>query len=187
MGTLYSALLASGMVALSSTQTGTYLAQAAIASSRASVSQCQEDYRDWRVACFVVPERTECTLQQHLVDERRHQNVLDIELGAPDEGMLGGTLVLPLGIAIDRETSLQVDDSADRRVVNIQTCLPVGCVARLAFDRDFMASLRRGAKLKVAGFAASGDGIPVTFTISLDGFPQALDRSLALMASQSMR
>jgi invasion protein IalB len=140
------------MAALSSTQTGTYLAQAAIASSRASVSQFQEDYRDWRVACFVVPERTECTLQQHLVDERRHQNVLDIELGAPDEGMLGGTLV-----------------------------------ARLAFDRDFMASLRRGAKLKVAGFAASGDGIPVTFTISLDGFPQALDRSLALMASQSMR
>jgi invasion protein IalB len=188
MGTLHIALLAFSMVSYSSAQTGPYLAtQAMIPSPGSSTSQFQEDYRDWRVACVVIPDKTECTLQQHLVDERRQKNVLDIELGARTAGKLDGTLVLPLGIAIDRETSLQVDDGADKRIVQIQTCLPAGCLARIAFDGDFMKSLRKGVKLKVSGFAASGDGIPVTFAISLDGFPEALDRSIALMSPQSMR
>lgn len=187
MDIAYSALLAFETLSMSAfAPAGTVLTQAMV-SPTDRVVQFQEDYNDWRVACAETIGKTRCTLQQRLIDTRRRQDVLYVEIGVPDGGGLGGMLVLPLGIAIDQETSIAVDGSLQRRVIRIHTCLPEGCVARLAFDETFMTSLRTGRALKVSGFSAVGQGVPVNFSISLSGFPEALDRSIALMALQGSR
>jgi invasion protein IalB len=89
-----------------------------------------------------------------------------------------GALVLPFGLALDRGVTLQVDDAPAGPALRFRTCLPAGCVVPLSFDARLVAALRKGAALKIN--AAADNGKDAVFTISLKGFPAALDRTAVL-------
>jgi len=138
----------------------------------------QETFESWTVSCVQTGDAKRCALSQQQTDQQSRQRVLAIELnaGAPDK--VEGALVLPFGLALDRGVTLQVDDGQAGPPLRFRTCLPVGCVVPLSFDAKLLAALRKGAALKVNAVADGGKDTP--FTISLKGFPAALDRTAAL-------
>ena len=142
-------------------------------------SSLQETFDNWTVACVQQAAAKRCSLSQQQNDAQSHQRVLAIEFMAPAADQLEGTLVLPFGLALDHGVTLQIDDGPASPSQKFRTCLPVGCLVPFAFDAKTIATLRKGANLKVAALAA-GDGKEANFTISLKGFPAALDRTAAL-------
>ncbi len=146
------------------------------------VSQRQEDYQDWRVSCVETDGETRCILQQQLLNMKTNQSILSLELEMPSDGSGEGTIIMPLGMAVDRDSSLQIDDAEDLRRLKIETCVPAGCISHFEIDTDFMRAMRRARTLKVQLYSATAEGRRVTFPLSLEGFPQALDRSTALTA-----
>jgi invasion protein IalB len=139
----------------------------------------QEAYDNWTVACVQQSAAKHCSLSQQQMDSQSHQRVLAIEFSAPTADQLEGTLVLPFGLALDHGVTLQIDDGPASPSQKFRTCLPVGCLVPFAFDAKTIATLRKGANLKIAALAAA-DGKEANFTISLKGFPAALDRTAAL-------
>jgi len=137
----------------------------------------QETYENWTVACSLQGGAKRCSLSQQELDQQSRQRVLAIEL-APLADKAEGTLVLPFGLLIDRGVTLRVDDSAALPVLRFRTCVPVGCLVTLSFDGKFVAELRKGVALKIGAVADGGKD--AAFSISLKGFPAALDRTAAL-------
>ncbi len=138
----------------------------------------QETYEDWTVACVLKDAAKRCGLSQQQADQQSHQRILAIELNANSADKVDGALVLPFGLALESGVTLQVDEAPAGPSLRFRTCLPVGCVVPLSFDDKFVAVLRKGAALKVHAFADGGKD--ALFTISLKGFPPALDRTTAL-------
>lgn len=172
----FTALLLS-VSALLNVQDNPLVSYGSLATPR-SVAQRQEVHRDWRVACVETGAATRCVLQQQLVDARSNRSVVALELDASDGQSGEGVIVMPLGLAVDQEASLDV--TGQKRVLKIQTCVQVGCIARFPIDAQFMASLRTASSLTVHVVAAVDEGRPVVFSLSLDGFTEAFDRSRIL-------
>jgi invasion protein IalB len=138
----------------------------------------QETFENWTVACVLQDAVKRCALSQQQTDQQSHQRVLAIELNTFSADKADGVLVLPFGLALDSGVTLQVDDAPAGPTLRFRTCLPVGCVVPLSFDGKFVSTLRKGGALKVNAFADGGKD--AAFTISLKGFPAALDRTTAL-------
>ncbi len=138
----------------------------------------QETFESWTVACVQQSAGKRCALSQQLTDEQSRQRMLAIELSAPSADTVDGTLVLPFGLALDSGVTLQIDEAPAGRPLRFRTCLPVGCLVALSFDATEAAALRKGAALKVNAVADGGKD--AVFTISLKGYPAALDRMTTL-------
>lgn len=138
----------------------------------------QEIFENWTVACVQQGAGKRCALSQQQADQQSHQRVLAIELTAPSADRVAGTLVLPFGLALDSGVTLQVDEAPAGPRLRFRTCLPGGCLVSLSFDAGQAAALRKGAALKVNAVADGGKD--AVFTISLKGYPAALDRMTAL-------
>ena len=140
-------------------------------------SSQQEIYQDWRVACQVVTNVKSCVLtqQQYQQDGRR---VLAIELAAPGGDTVAGTLVLPLGLALDAGVILQIDEKPAMPPMRLRTCVPAGCLVDVGFDAPTLAALRGGVALKVK--ATADGGAAMSLSVSLRDFGAAFDRVAAL-------
>ena len=138
----------------------------------------QETYGDWRVACAQQNGGKVCALSQRQTDKDSRQLVLAVELSAPAADKAEGTLILPFGLSINQPITLQVDQAAAGPALHFRTCLPVGCLVGLSFDRVTVALLRKGTMLTVRATADGGQ--ETSFKISLKGFADALDRTAAL-------
>ncbi|TPI28420.1 hypothetical protein FJW07_30900 [Mesorhizobium sp. B3-1-9] len=57
--------------------------------------------------------------------------------------------------------------------------MPGGCLVDLSFDAETLASLRDGKSLKVKVVADGGK--ETNLALSLNGFPSAVDRTMALL------
>ena len=141
-------------------------------------SSLQETFDAWTVTCSVQKGAKHCTLSQQLVDQHSRQRVIAIELSIAPAATVQGTLVLPFGLALDRGVRLQIDAAPATPPLRIRTCVPLGCLVSLTFDTKFVDALRKGTNLKVNAVADTGQD--ASFTISLKGFPSALDRTAAL-------
>lgn len=86
-----------------------------------------------------------------------------------------GTLVPPLGLALDQGVVLSIDEDVFLPPLRFSTCLPQGCLVPLTFDQDAITAMRPGTALE-AKAAANGSGQEVNFSISLSGFTSALNR-----------
>jgi invasion protein IalB len=137
----------------------------------------QETHGDWRVACSQPGGKTLCTLSQQHANKESNQLVLAIELNAPSADGVEGRLVLPFGLALDRGITVQIDD-APGATLRFRTCLPIGCLVALKFDRATVASLKKGTVLTVKATTEAGQ--ETDFKISLNGFSGGLDRTAAL-------
>jgi invasion protein IalB len=138
----------------------------------------QETFENWIVACVQQGAGKHCALSQQQADQQSHQRVLAIELTASSPDAVAGTLVLPFGLALDSGVTLQIDDAPAGAPVRFRTCLPGGCLVPLSFDAARASALRKGANLRVNAVADGGKD--AVFTISLKGYPAALDRMIAL-------
>jgi invasion protein IalB len=140
-------------------------------------SAVSETYKDWSVSCVLHDAGKRCALTQTQT-QQGGQRVLAIELNAPSGNSLTGMLALPFGLALDSGASLQIDDKPPGQPLRFRTCLPAGCLIPLNFDAAMIAALRSGTALKIK--AQADGGKETVLTVSLQGFPAALDRTAVL-------
>lgn len=117
-------------------------------------SSLQETYQDWRVACQVADNAKRCVLLQQQ-NQQNGQRVLAIELNAPAGNTMTGTLVLPLGLALDAGVTFQIDDKPAMQPMRLRTCVPAGCLVNISFDAPTVTALRAGTALKIKATFAS--------------------------------
>lgn len=140
-------------------------------------SSLNETYKDWNVVCVQQGAGKRCVLSQTRT-QQNGQRVLAVELNPPAGNSISGVLLLPLGLALDAGVTLQIDDKPATQPLRFRTCVPAGCVVPLSFDAATVAALRTGTVVKLR--AAADGGKEALFSISLQGFPNALDRLVAL-------
>ncbi len=140
----------------------------------------RETHGDWIVACTAISQQTKiCAVSQQQADTRSGQRVVAIEVGVPAGDSTKVTLVLPFGVQLDKGVTVQVDDGATSSAFPFKTCLPVGCIVEISLNKQSLEAWRKGTTLKFKTVAAdSGNEVP--FTLSLKGFPGAVDRATAL-------
>jgi len=139
----------------------------------------QEIYENWTVGCAQRDGKKVCTLSQQQMDKDSRQRALAFELTAVAPEKAEGSLLLPFGLAVDREVVLQVDGGALSSPLHFRTCVPAGCLVTLAFDVRAITGLKGGNALTVKTTADGGQ--PITFTLALKGFSSAFDRTAALL------
>jgi invasion protein IalB len=141
-----------------------------------------ETHQDWTVNCRVVSQsgksRRACTLSQQQMDSKSRQRLLSIEI-APSHAGIRGLLVLPFGLALKPGVKVQIDTASTALPLSFRTCLPLGCLVDVAIDGKQLVAWRAGTALKVATVADGGQ--PTSFSISLKGFAEALDRTVELL------
>jgi invasion protein IalB len=140
-------------------------------------SALQETHGDWAVACAQPGGKKVCTFSQQQLDKDTRQRMLAIEL-RPAAEKTEGTLLLPFGLAVAREVTLQIGETTVGTPLRFRTCLPAGCVVSLSLDSKAIGELRKSKALTVRATADGGQ--PAVFTISLEGFASAMDRTAAL-------
>lgn len=101
-----------------------------------------------------------------------------MELHRPTADRADGVLILPFGVALAQGVTLQLDGAPPVGPLRFRTCLPVGCVAPIAFDARFIAFLRKGQTLALT--MAAEDGKALTIKLPLKGLGAAIDRAVAL-------
>jgi invasion protein IalB len=138
----------------------------------------REVHGDWIVLCNAQEAAKACAMQQELRVQQSGQLVLAVELQPTASGATGN-LVLPFGLSLAKGATYQIDEGS---VVPLsyRTCLPVGCVAPVAFDAMTLAALRRGTSLKVT-VSPDGDLPDMSWSASLQGFSSAYDRLSSLL------
>lgn len=144
-------------------------------------SSLDETYEDWRVSCVYREGAKRCVLSQ-VQTQQNGQRVMAVELDAPRDDTVSGVMILPFGLALEAGVTFQVDENAAMEPVRFRTCLPAGCLVPVAYDAATVAVLRAGAALKIKATTADGGSVPLS--VSLKGFPAALDRAAELLASQ---
>jgi len=139
-----------------------------------------ETHGDWTVACATPEGNVRCAVSQVQINSQNRQRVLSVELTATEGGAaVGGTLVMPFGLALDQGVVLSIDESEPLASLRFSTCLPAGCLVPLTFNMDAVTAMRAGTALKVKA-AANESGQEVNFSISLSGFTSALTRAAGL-------
>ncbi|MDB5540853.1 MAG: invasion associated locus family protein, partial [Devosia sp.] len=153
--------------------------QAPSATLPGGATSLREAFDDWQVTCTAQGATKRCALSQEQVDQNR-QRVLAIELIPAENNTLTGTLVMPFGLVLDSGITVQLDDKPLGKPLRFRTCLPAGCILPLQLDAATTNALRAGTSLKLSGLPNDGNK-PITFSISLKGFPGALSRTAALL------
>jgi invasion protein IalB len=151
------------------------MAEAQLPNGASSVS---ETYQDWQMVCTQSQDGKRCSITQQQTDSKTSQRVLGVEL-QPQGDKAEGVLVLPFGLLLDKGVALRIGEADISPSLRFRTCLPQGCLVPLSLDAKTLAALRKTATLTVNAVGATDQ--PMTLSVSLKGFGQALDRAAALM------
>ena len=143
-----------------------------------SVAPVEEMHGDWRVACAPQDGKTVCVFSQQQTNKDTGQLLLAIELRALLPDFADGTLILPFGLAVQRPIALEINDTPIGTPLTVRTCLPVGCLVAVSLDAAMIASLKKAQSLAVRTTVDGGQS--AVFTISLNGFANALERAAVL-------
>ncbi|HVX75487.1 MAG TPA: invasion associated locus B family protein [Bradyrhizobium sp.] len=144
-------------------------------------SSLQETYDDWGVSCSTPNKVVHCVAVQRQSRKENGQQLLMIELTpAKNADALTGALVLPFGLLLTSGVTLQIDGNPPAVPLAFRTCLPVGCIVPLSFDKTIAGALQTGTTLKITA-TANDTNQPVTFSVPLKGVVPALKRIKALL------
>lgn len=136
-----------------------------------------ETFQDWMMTC-VSPDGTKrCSISQQQADAKTGQRLLAVEL-QPKGDKIEGVLVLPFGILIDKGVALKIGETS-LGALRFKTCLPQGCMVPFSLDAQSVSLLRAGST-PLSITALNDAGQPLTFSVSVKGFGQALDRAASL-------
>ena len=152
------------------------------AQDTAGPSSLTETYQDWQVACSGHSKQRRCAFSQQL-RQQNGQRILAIELVPAKDGSVSGTMLLPFALELAKGVALGLDDAAAGAPLPFKTCLQAGCVVLVTLPAATVKAYRSGAALKLNMVASDSDK-PIGFSLSLNGFGAAFDRTAILLQKQ---
>lgn len=107
-------------------------------------------------------------------DKKQAQRVAEFAIGFPpaDKGKASGVLILPLGVVVDSDIKIQIDDK-DVMKFRVRYCDGGGCAAIMKLDSGLIDKMRKGKVMTVKAMAFNGKPVDVPFR--LDGLGEALE------------
>jgi invasion protein IalB len=134
----------------------------------------------WILVCGYDAEARACNLRQEQRDTASGRLVLIMEL-VPVGDDITGSLVLPLGVDLQKGVTLQVDDHAPM-VGSFQACVAqLGCAVPVSLDEGQSRELAAGETLTATFTPVNAQAI--TYSVSLKGLSGALARAAELLAN----
>lgn len=111
-------------------------------------------------------------------DKKQTQRVAEFAVGFPpaDKGKASGVLILPLGVVVDSDIKIQIDDK-DVMKFRVRYCDGGGCAAIMKLDNSLIDKMRKGKVMTVKATAFTGAPVDVPFR--LEGLGEALDAARA--------
>ena len=100
------------------------------------------------------------------------QSLISVLVG-PDARMPGRNqmlVLLPLGVSVRESVPFLIDEKFIA-LVPIETCLPAGCLMRIALSPPMVGVLRSGASMKLLALSPEGQTVPLVVPIT--GFGEA--------------
>ncbi len=138
----------------------------------------RDTFGDWALRCLRAEEGQPdpCQLYQ-LLNDTDGNSVAEISmfpLPAGNRAAAGATIVVPLETLLTQELRISVDGAAPRRYP-FTFCNRAGCVARVGFTNDEIASFKRGNAATLRMVPAAAPDEEVNLNISLTGFTAGYD------------
>ena len=142
-------------------------------------SMVTESYGDWTMTCTRPNDKVTCIVAQSQGDSQTGRRKFCVELQAPNDGRSEGFVLMPFGLSIEAGVTFKLDEQVLGKGAPYTMCVSDGCLVSIGFPTVALDGMRNAKKLFVTGQKASGSE-PATITVPLEGFPQALDRAVAL-------
>lgn len=142
-------------------------------------SSVTEAHQDWTVTCAIRDNRKECFFSQVLGRSQGRERVLTIELGAPKDGQVKGTLFAPFGLRLDAGVNLHLDEKEFAGNLPFYMCVEQGCIVPLTFEPNAVKGLSGGTSVQFSAVNGATQE-PLKIAISLAGFTSAMNRSTEL-------
>lgn len=127
---------------------------------------------DWEERCIRTEDGSDpCQLYQLLKDAQGNPVVEVSIFGLPEGGpaVTAATVVVPLETLLTANLTLQVDGGAAKKYP-FTWCAPVGCISRIGFTAEELASLKKGVNATITIVPVVAPDQKVTVTASLKGF-----------------
>lgn len=142
-------------------------------------SMVSESYGDWTMTCTRPNDKVTCIVAQSQGDSQTGRRKFGVELQVPNEGRSEGIVLMPFGLSIEAGVTFKLDEQVLGKGAPYNMCVADGCLVPISFPTVALDGMRNAKTLFVNGQKASGTE-PATVTVPLEGFPQALDRAVAL-------
>ncbi|MAZ18240.1 invasion associated locus B family protein [Oricola sp.] len=139
-------------------------------------SSLTERHGDWVVNCASTEGTVTCSASQVQVDKNTKQRLLAFQFQiSADTDRLVGTLIMPFGLRLTDGVTPSIDDKEPIKPLPFSTCLPAGCIVRIAENSPAFDLLAEGNTLNLA-VTADDTGQKITFPVSLEGLSAAVAR-----------
>ena len=137
----------------------------------------KEAFESWELRCVRVAEGAEpCQLYQLLKDAEGN-SVAEIGMFSLPEGgeaAAGATIIAPLETLLTAGLRMGVD-AAEPKIYPFTFCSQMGCVARVGFTDEEVASFKAGVKATITIVPAVAPDKTVALDMSLKGFTAGFD------------
>jgi invasion protein IalB len=137
---------------------------------------------DWSIRCIRTESGNDpCQIFQGLKDGtgRTVAEVTMVALANSGEAVAGATVTTPLGTLLTEPLIITIDGGAGKRYP-YTWCDQDGCHARIGFNADGLAGLKKGAAAMVVVFPLLTPDQPVELKMGLSGFTAAFDNMAKL-------
>lgn len=159
------------------------LGLASVAAAQAPNS-LSETYDAWTIQCQAVASpdglSRQCQMSQELRQKETGQRVMMMAMTMSPDQATNVTIIAPFGLKLSGGIRIAIGE--EQMVESgFNTCLPVGCVARMPLEQAALDRFRLEQSLRV--MTVSENGRPLQTPMSLMGFSAAHDR-LAQLAQE---
>lgn len=141
----------------------------------------------WEQRCVRTEDKSDpCQLYQLLKDAEGNSvaEISMFDLPAGGEAVAGATIVAPLETLLTENIRLKVDDAA-AKIYPFTWCSQIGCIARVGFTADEVASFKRGAKATLTIVPVVAPDQKVDLNLDLSGFTAGYDAIVAANAGDA--
>ena len=148
---------------------GVTSAQAPARAASPPTAKAGETFGDWVYECQAAKDNQQnCALSQTLISGDTKKPVAKFNLGRePQSGIVYLAVLLPLGIDLPAGVVGAVDDK-EQFNYRLETCLQLGCIARIEADAALLTAMKSGKTLKL-GFRFRGAAQATVLPGSLSG------------------
>lgn len=137
----------------------------------------KQDFTDWQMRCLKTElDSDPCELFQELKNAQGTP-ISQVTFSAVDAGDITAiaTVMMPLETDLLHGLTMQIDTGTEQKIP-FATCIPVGCMARIALSEKDLGLFKRGkaAKMSVLPFLAPPEA-KENLNLSLAGFTAGMD------------
>jgi len=137
----------------------------------------KEEHGDWKLQCFPVAEGEETCQLYQLLKDKQGTDVAEVaifRLPAGGKAAAGATVTVPLETLLTAQLAISVDGGKGKRYP-FSFCTPIGCIARIGFTAQDIASFKNGAAATLTLVPAPAPDQKVELKMSLSGFTKGYD------------